>query len=193
MPYSEYVKVVAPAYFEKWFKEGRFLLLVVNASLLATVRQLERQFADEFGRILGPVASTRSRSTAAERLARFGVTTRHAGESLENILKLLRILEEDPGVRLFVQASPAFCCPSLVTEAMAARIEAVTGVPIVSITYDGTAAPRNDVIVPHLHRARREAADRLSAASTGLAVSPTRSSPRPRWRGHRDAGSSAPR
>ena len=35
-------------------------------------------------------------------------------------------------------------------EAMGDDIERVTGVPVVSITYDGTGAPKNDVIVPFL-------------------------------------------
>lgn len=55
-----------------------------------------------------------------------------------------------PDVALFVQASPAFCCPSLVTEAMTRKIEAVTGVPVVSITYDGTGGVRNDAVIPYL-------------------------------------------
>ena len=37
-----------------------------------------------------------------------------------------------------------------VTEAMADRIEEVTGVPVVTIVYDGTTAPKNDVLVPYL-------------------------------------------
>jgi hypothetical protein len=55
-----------------------------------------------------------------------------------------------PDVALFVQASPAFCCPSVVTEAMAAEIGKKTGVPIVSITYDGTGGNKNDTIIPYL-------------------------------------------
>ena len=43
-----------------------------------------------------------------------------------------------PDVALFVQTSPAFCCPSLVTEAMAKEIEKNTGTPIVSITFAKT-------------------------------------------------------
>ena len=36
------------------------------------------------------------------------------------------------------------------TEAMAGEIERVTGVPVVSITYDGTGGRKNDVIIPYL-------------------------------------------
>ena len=55
-----------------------------------------------------------------------------------------------PGLSLFVQASPAFCCPSMVTEAMTRDIERLTGVPVVSITYDGTGQYHNEVIVPYV-------------------------------------------
>jgi len=53
-------------------------------------------------------------------------------------------------VRLFVQVNPAFCCPSLVTEAMAREIQEKTGGPVVTVTYDGTGTPVNDVVVPYL-------------------------------------------
>jgi hypothetical protein len=83
-------------------------------------------------------------------LARYGVRIEHTGESMDNLLKVHYIKKHHPDVTLFVQASPAFCCPSLVTEAMARRIEAVTGVPVVPITYDGTGGNKNDGIIPYL-------------------------------------------
>jgi hypothetical protein len=49
-----------------------------------------------------------------------------------------------------VQANPAFCCPSLVTEAMTSEIRLLTGVPVVTITYDGTSDYKNDVIIRYL-------------------------------------------
>ena len=59
-------------------------------------------------------------------------------------------------IELFVQTSPGFCCPSLVTEAMARDIERATGVPVVSITYDGTGKPMNEALVPYLSLPRSE-------------------------------------
>jgi hypothetical protein len=38
---------------------------------------------------------------------------------------------------------------------MGDRIREVTGVPIVSVTYDGTGTPKNDMIVPYLRFAAR--------------------------------------
>ena len=72
------------------------------------------------------------------------------GESIENILKIAYLMKEHPDIRLLVQANPAFCCPSLVTEAMAGKIEDITGIPMVTLTYDGTGAPKNDLIIPYL-------------------------------------------
>jgi len=64
------------------------------------------------------------------------------------------IAKHHPDVALFVQASPAFCCPSLITEVMAREIEAKTGIPMVSVTYDGTGGDKNDVILPYLEYPR---------------------------------------
>jgi hypothetical protein len=74
---------------------------------------------------------------------------------MDNILKIHHILQEHPDVALLVQTTPAFCCPGLVTEAMAARLEATTGVPIVSITYDVSGGNKNKVIVPFIKYFKR--------------------------------------
>lgn len=98
----------------------------------------------------------------------FGVRSEHAGESFDNLLKVHHLAAAYPDLALFVQASPAFCCPSLVTEAMGRDIERLTGVPVVSITYDGTGQYRNDAVVPYL----RYAAGRARAS---LRLPPERS------------------
>jgi hypothetical protein len=58
-------------------------------------------------------------------------------------------------VALFVQTNPAFCCPSIVTQAMSRKIEENTGVPVVSITYDGTGSFKNSKIIPYLAYPRK--------------------------------------
>ena len=63
-------------------------------------------------------------------------------------------MENYPDVSLFVQTNPAFCCPALVTEAMTRQIKKMTGVPIVTITYDGTSDRVNDLIVPYIQQAQ---------------------------------------
>jgi hypothetical protein len=39
---------------------------------------------------------------------------------------------------------------------MARRIEKKTGIPMVSITYDGTGGNKNDTLIPYLQFARAE-------------------------------------
>ena len=58
-------------------------------------------------------------------------------------------------VALFIQTSPAFCCPSLVTEAMVRTIESITGVSVVCVTYDGTCVNKNNAIIPYLAYPRK--------------------------------------
>ncbi len=76
---------------------------------------------------------------------------------MDNILKIHYIKKHYPDVALFVQTSPAFCCPALITEAMAREIEKKTNTPLVSITYDGTGGNKNDVIIPYLKNPRSSA------------------------------------
>jgi hypothetical protein len=80
----------------------------------------------------------------------FHVTSEHAGESVDNLIKIFSLLEQYPDISLFVQTSPAFCCAGLITEAMISQIESVAGVPIVSLTYDGTGKNQNDKLIPYI-------------------------------------------
>jgi hypothetical protein len=80
----------------------------------------------------------------------FHVTSEHAGESVDNLIKIFSLLEQYPDISLFVQTSPAFCCAGLITEAMRSQIESITGVPIASLTYDGTEKNQNDKLIPYI-------------------------------------------
>jgi hypothetical protein len=73
---------------------------------------------------------------------------------MDNILKIHYLKKYHPDVSLLIQASPALCCASLITEAMKAKIEKQTGIPVVSVTYDGTGGFKNDIIVPYLKYSR---------------------------------------
>jgi predicted CoA-substrate-specific enzyme activase len=148
-PYSEYARMIASPYFRKWFFERKFLTLISSKALMATISRLERTYYRMFEPLLEEPMSLFEDSPEAI-LSQYGVRIEHTGESLDNLLKVHYIKKHHPDVALFVQASPAFCCPSLVTEAMARRIETVTGVPVAPITYDGTGGEKNQVIIPHL-------------------------------------------
>ncbi len=154
-PYSEYSRIIALPYLRKWLRERNYKDFFLASPLLGAVEVLERRFQREFQRVIGKPRVTRRFGTAEQILARFGVRMQHTGESFDNLLKIFHLLERHPDIALFVQTNPAFCCPSLVTEAMAADIERVTGVPVVTVSYDGTAAQKNSVIYPYLDLAAK--------------------------------------
>jgi len=89
-------------------------------------------------------------------LNQFGLNVLHKGESVENIIKIQRLMKLHPDLDLFIQTNPSYCCPSLVTEAMTSRIEELTGVPVVTIEYDGTAGLKNEDVIPYLKYRRKK-------------------------------------
>jgi predicted CoA-substrate-specific enzyme activase len=160
-PYCDYAKMIAFPYFRKWFNEGHYLNILANTAALVTMKQLEKTYQAIFNRILGEPHKEFDDSPA-DILARFNVATEQTGESMDNLLKVHYTLRYHPEVALLVQASPALCCASLITEAMREKIEEVTGVPVVSVTYDGTGGAKNDVIIPYLRYLRED----IKGAST---------------------------
>ncbi len=148
-PFSAYVRMIAKAYLKKWFFEGKYLDVLSSKALIATVSRLEKTYHKYFGRIL-PNTALEYDESPEKILSEYNVRIEHTGESMDNLLKIYYIKKHYPDVSLFVQTSPAFCCPSLVTEAMTKEIEKKTGVPIVSITYDGTSGNKNEAIIPYL-------------------------------------------
>ena len=156
-PYTEYIKTIAGLYLRRWLREGRYLSVLKSGSLLTTMQFMERKFQAAFSAVLGLPEPERPGPSSEEVLARFNISPYHTGETFDNILNLFRLLEEHPDLALVVHASPGFCCPSLVTEALAARIRRATGVPMVAITYDGTGGSPNDAVIPYLKLSRRRA------------------------------------
>ncbi|MCD6396950.1 MAG: hypothetical protein J7L71_05380, partial [Spirochaetaceae bacterium] len=148
-PYNDYAKIISGALSKRWTKELRLHEVVLFKSLLTAMELLELRFHGYLGKYIGKQISSRN-PMAEKELAQFNVRIEQEGESYENILKIFRIMKDHPDVALFIQTNPAFCCPSLVTEAMSKDIESLTGVPVLSITYDGTESPKNDIIIPYL-------------------------------------------
>jgi predicted nucleotide-binding protein (sugar kinase/HSP70/actin superfamily) len=176
MPYTEYIRIIAESYFRKWDLAGEHLTSLANRAVWVLADALGRRCRDYFARFLdaeAPVDYERG-----ERFVEgFGLRAEHAGESFENLAKISHLAQAHPELALFVQASPAFCCPSMVTEAMARDIERVTGVPVVSITYDGTGQYRNDVLVPYVRYARRAGGEHAPRPGSAPGDSPARCSP----------------
>jgi predicted nucleotide-binding protein (sugar kinase/HSP70/actin superfamily) len=154
-PYSAYVKMIAQPYLRKWFVEGRYLQALSSKTLIATISRLEKKYYRYFQSILKEPEPVYDESPQ-QILDTYNVRIENTGESMENILKIYYLKKYHPDIALFVQTNPAFCCPSLITEAMACAIETVTRTPIVSITYDGTGGSKNEVITPYLAFPRQQ-------------------------------------
>jgi predicted nucleotide-binding protein (sugar kinase/HSP70/actin superfamily) len=155
-PYTDYIRIVAESYFRKWSLAGEHFRSLAYRALWLLADTVGSKCRQHFERFLDPEPDVTDEGS--ERfIASFGLRGEHAGESFDNLMKVYHLSRAHPELALFVQASPGFCCPSLVTEAMARDIERLTGVPVVSITYDGTGQYRNDVIVPYVKYARAKA------------------------------------
>lgn len=150
-PYTDVVKMTLDnvvrraVYRGEYFNAARFRVLGSCLSLL------EDKYYRYFEKFLGPKKIINPKKLE-KYLGNFNIKPYHSGESYENILKIFYFMENYPDISLFVQANPAFCCPSLVTEAMSGEITRITGVPVVTITYDGTNDHKNDVIIPYLQK-----------------------------------------
>ena len=128
-PYYKYVKIIANSYFRKWFKEGKYLSLISNKALLIVMNAMEKKYYKYFE----PILNEKDLEVGAgyeNILEQYGILPEHTGESMDNILKIHHIVQEHPGLALLVQTNPAFCCPGLVTEAMAAGWRKRPGFPL---------------------------------------------------------------
>jgi predicted CoA-substrate-specific enzyme activase len=148
-PYSSILKMIAQPYLRKWFFEGHYLEALSSKAFITAITHREKAYYKYFQRILKEPEPVYNESPQ-QILAAYGIRIENTGESMENILKIHYLKKYHPDISLFVQTSPAFCCPALITEAMAALIEKISHTPIVSITYDGTGGGKNEVITPYL-------------------------------------------
>lgn len=148
-PQSELMKIIADPYIKKWFIEGSYSEAATAKVMQGIVPLMEKKYKKIFSPLFNE--AEHSLPEPAEKiLSRFGLNPRHTGESMENLLKIYSIVSHYPDIAVFVQTNPAFCCPSLVTQSMSEKIEQLTGVPVVTIEYDGTGAPKNGAVIPYL-------------------------------------------
>jgi predicted nucleotide-binding protein (sugar kinase/HSP70/actin superfamily) len=154
-PYHDYTKIVIENIFRRASQRGEHVETSVNRIILNVLKFMDDRYYKPFSRFLGPAPVIRPKKLE-KHLAAFNIHLLHSGESYDNILKIFYIIENYPDVALFVQTNPSFCCPALITEAMTRRIREKTGVPVVTLTYDGTSDRRNDSVVPYIRKAIEE-------------------------------------
>lgn len=148
-PYNDYAKLTIENIFRRAIQRGEVVSTGMNRIILNLLKFMDERYYKPFAGILGPAPVIKPKELEKQ-LADFNIDLLHSGESYDNLLKIFYIVENYPDVALFVQTNPSFCCPALVTEAMTQKIKEYTGVPIVTITYDGTSDRMNDVIVPYI-------------------------------------------
>ncbi|MGB8489518.1 MAG: hypothetical protein WCE64_00520 [Bacteroidales bacterium] len=148
-PYTDLVKMSLDNVIRRTLSRGEYVMAAEQRMISSCLKLFEDKYYRYFEKYLGPQKIINPQRLE-KHLSRFNINPYHSGESYENILKIFYFIENYPDISLFVQANPSFCCPSLVTEAMTGRISEVTGVPVVTITYDGTNDYKNDAIIPYL-------------------------------------------
>jgi predicted CoA-substrate-specific enzyme activase len=151
-PYSDFVRMSIDNVIRRRMDRGEYFTAAQLRLISSVLKLLEDKLYRYFEKFLGPKKIINAKKLE-KNLASFNINPHNSGESYDNILKIFYIIENYPDVSLFVQANPAFCCPSLVTEAMTNEIKRITGIPVVTLTYDGTNDYKNDLIIPYLQHA----------------------------------------
>jgi len=150
-PYSEFYNLAFENVMRRRIIKDGPLRVAGLRGLAKGLNQIQNRFYRHFEPFLGKQKPSLSPLKNEKNLDKFKIDKFHSGESYDNLLKIFHIRNLYPDTRLFVQTNPAFCCPSLITEAMKSEIRKETGIPIVTITYDGTTEKKNDVLAPYLN------------------------------------------
>jgi predicted CoA-substrate-specific enzyme activase len=161
-PYHEYVKITVENAIRRRVAMGRRLEAISIKALISILDVLDKGYYNYFEPFLGPKSEIDAKKLE-KNLEFFNIKSLHGGESYENILKIFHLLNKYPDISLFVQTNPAYCCPSLVTEAMKDEIFRQTGIPIVTLTYDSTSEQKNDILLPYIHSLKKK----MSGKKTG--------------------------
>jgi predicted CoA-substrate-specific enzyme activase len=160
-PFNEFAKLIAYPYMRRWFFEGELLDVLYTKALIALVNQLEKSYYKSFNELIKEPALDAD-IDYKEIFEDFNVKIQHCGESADNLIKIAALVRHYPDISLFVQTNPAFCCAGLVTEAMVPRIEEITGIPTVTLNYDGTGKNINQKIRPYIKFPRTKQRDERS-------------------------------
>jgi predicted CoA-substrate-specific enzyme activase len=149
-PYTDLVKITIENQIRRTLARGDYFTAGLYRVMISSIKYFEEKYYKQFKKFLGnkPIVNPLK---LEKNLKKFNITPFHSGESYENILKIFYIIENYPDISLFVQTNPAFCCPALVTEAMAREIKRITGIPVVTLTYDGTSGNKNENIISYLN------------------------------------------
>jgi predicted nucleotide-binding protein (sugar kinase/HSP70/actin superfamily) len=150
VPFIDTVNLQVDLHFKTQWQDGRYLNLLRDKVAYNMLTAFNRKL----NAIAEPILHNGTGGLAnnpLEYLQKHSFTIRHAGETSENLLKVYYLKENYPDLKLIINVYPIFCCPGLISEAIYKKVEKDIGIPIVSITYDGTRADKNKVLNPYLY------------------------------------------
>ena len=150
VPFIDTLNLLAGIHFQTQWQFGRYFNLLKDT----VAHNMLKAFNKRLNAIVTPVIGNRSgglKHGPLYYLEKHFFTIRHGGETSENLLKVYYLKEHYPDLKLIINVNPIFCCPGLISEAIYKSVEKEIGIPIVSITYDGTQADKNSVLNPYLY------------------------------------------
>lgn len=149
-PYNDLIKITIENILRRALARGDYSISGLYRLIISIFKIFDKNYYNKFFKKHLGINTTINPTKLEKHLADFNINLLHSGESYDNILKIFYLLENHPDISLFIQTNPAYCCPSLITEAMTNEIKQITGIPVVTITYDGTSEYKNDIIKPYL-------------------------------------------
>jgi predicted nucleotide-binding protein (sugar kinase/HSP70/actin superfamily) len=150
IPFIDTINLLAEIHFQTQWHYGRYITLLKDK----VAYNMLNAFNKKLNALARPVIDNRFSGLEHDPLEYFQknfFTIRHGGETSENLLKVYYLKEKYPELKLIINVYPIFCCPGLISEAIYKKVEKEIGIPIVSITYDGTQADKNKVLNPYLY------------------------------------------
>lgn len=150
LPFIDTINLLVEIHFQNQWEHGRYIHLLRDK----VAYNMLMVFSRKLNEIALPVLTDRPCGLSHDPvyyLQKHFFTIRHGGETCENLLKVYYLKENYPEMKLIINVNPIFCCPGLISEAIYRKVEKETGIPIVSITYDGTRTDKNKVLNPYLY------------------------------------------
>jgi predicted nucleotide-binding protein (sugar kinase/HSP70/actin superfamily) len=150
VPFIDTLNLVVEMHFKNQWQDGRYINLLKDKVAFNIIQVFNRKFKLIIKPII-PHSFNGLRHDPAYYLKKHFLTIKHIGETSENLLKVYYLKENYPDLRLIINVNPIFCCPGLISEAIYKKVEKEIGIPIISITYDGTKTDKNKVLNPYLY------------------------------------------
>ena len=149
-PFSYILRLLAVKNQSGLYKKGHYISMLRMKMMVEILEQFERRFYSIAKNIIEEEFPSLD-DTILLPLKEYNLSIRHGGETAQNIIKIYSMIKHYPDISMFIHVNPLFCCPGLVSESIFKRVEKTTGIPIISIIYDGTMSNKNDLLAPHLY------------------------------------------